>query len=413
MVTQQYAGVELGNMITEIFFSEEGKSYTDIYIQPGIPFRARVSSREWIDVSVKGEKKIYSADQFNAAMASFFANEKGIPDHNWRDRVDSNGKCAYPVFPIVKEEVEINSADGTGAPAAYREYRVRGTLQKQNNGQYGLLLRCLRDVPNSMQEVGLPEEELITILQQNRSGLILVTGPTGSGKTTSIAAMVDWINKNMTANIVMIEDPSEFQHRPQKSVIISREVGTDVDSYEEGVEQVLRFAPDVVGIGEIRDSETMRAAVRVGESGHLVIATLHAPTSVGAIRKALGYLDMPGEQMSLSGCLLAVMAQALVPAKSGSGKVLAYELLDCRMGESTGPDRVTVQQAIGEYVSANGEKALEQLSERFIEGKAGGSHSMSFAQTLPSLVKKGLIDARRAAAIAPDAKTIKALLAMP
>lgn len=407
--------VDLSDLVTRIFGSHIGASITDIYIQPDLPFRARIAGQEWIELSDPDHKDghrpiVYTHARFEAAMAAFFSKEEGRPNQNWRDEVKRSGGCAYPVFKMkVLEYLPMKPEDEDLPRIVERDYRVRGTLQCQNMGDHGIMLRCLREVPESLDAIGLPPS-LETLLQQ-RSGLILVTGPTGAGKSTSIAAMVNLINSTRTANIVMIEDPVEYLHVPKKGVIITREVGTDVGSYEKGVEQVLRFVPDVIGIGEIRDSATMRAAVRAGESGHLVIATLHAPTTVGAIRKVLGYLDTPGEQMAFSGCLVGIIAQALIP-KIGGGKALAYELLDCRISGDKDKGMTSVQSVIGDVIAGKGEEPLSRLAADLRDGKGGGPLSVHFSTSLKAMVKSGEVESVRAAAVASDRQTIKELLDM-
>lgn len=409
MSYQMNQAADLADLVTQFFTSEIGASITDVYIQPGLPMRARIAGQEWIELTDPQDPErliSYTSERFDAAMAAFFSKDGDKPNPQWRDLVKAGGGCAYPVFKM--PVIELTERDGK-PDSVTLNYRVRGTLQRQNMGEYGLMLRCLREVPESLDSIGLPPQ--LEVLLQQRSGLILVTGPTGAGKSTSIAAMVDLINSTRTAHIVMIEDPVEYLHVPKKGVVITREVGTDVDSYEHGVEQVLRFVPDVIGIGEIRDAATMRAAVRAGESGHLVIATMHAPTTVAAIRKVLGYLETPGEQMAFSGCLVGIVAQALIPKKNG-GKALAYELLDCRISGDKDAASQQVQNAISEVIVGKGEQPLTLLAESLRNGTGGGPLSAHFSISLKAMVKTGEVDALRAAAVAHDRQTMTELMQM-
>lgn len=409
MFNQFEMGADLADLVTRIISGSGGSSITDVYIQPELPFRGRIASQEWVQVSDPdhpGRPIVYSAERFDAAMSAFFAKDDLRTNPRWKDEVAQSGGCAYPVFKMVV--TELTDVDGV-SKSVDRHYRVRGTLQKQNGGEYGLMLRCLREVPESLESIGLPMT-LETLLDQ-RAGLILVTGPTGAGKSTSIAAMVNHINSTRTANIVMIEDPVEYLHEPKKGVVITREVHTDVDSYEKGVEQVLRFVPDVIGIGEIRGAATLRAAIRAGESGHLVIATMHAPTTTAAIRKAIGYLDSPGEQMAFSGCLVGIIAQALIPKRSG-GKALAYEVLDARISGDKDVGGTSVQGIISDIVSGKGEEPYTRLSNDLRDAKGGGPLSSHFSVSLESLVRSGEVAAERAAAVASDRVTVKKLLDM-
>lgn len=412
MSNHQFAvAADLTDLVTRIISGTGGSSITDVYIQPNMPFRGRVASQEWVQI-VDPDRPgnlpiIYSSERFEAAMAAFFAKDDQRPNAQWKEEVVKAGGCAYPVFKMLVQE--LSEVDGV-QKAVDRNYRVRGTLQKQNGGEYGLMLRCLREVPESLESIGLPPT-VETLLEQ-RAGLILVTGPTGAGKSTTIAAMVNDINSKRTANIVMIEDPVEYLHEPKMGVVITREVHTDVESYEKGVEQVLRFVPDVIGIGEIRDAATLRAAIRAGESGHLVIATMHAPTTTAAIRKAMGYLETPGEQMAFSGCLVGIIAQALIPKKSG-GKALAYEILDARMsGDKEDGTSTSVQSIISDIVSGKGEEPYTRLAQDLREGKGGGPLSSHFGVSLLGLVRSGEVTPLRAATVASDRVTIKQLMAM-
>lgn len=412
MLNQFQMGADLADQVTRMVTGAGGESITDIYIQPGLPFRGRIASQEWIEIKDPDNPDrpvIYSHERFDAAMAAFFARDEERANNKWREEVTASGGCAFPVFKMTVIETLPALGEDTMPRSVERQYRVRGTLQKQNGGEYGLMLRCLREVPESLEAIGLPIA--VEHLLEQRSGLILVTGPTGAGKSTTIAAMVNRINSTRAANIVMIEDPVEYLHEPKKGVVITREVGTDVKSYEKGVEQVLRFVPDVIGIGEIRDAGTLRAAIRAGESGHLVIATMHAPTTVAAIRKAMGYLDSPGEQIAFSGCLVGIIAQALIPKKRG-GKALAYEILDARMTGDRDAIQHSVQNMIGDIVSGKGEEPYTLMSNELREGRGGGPHSSHFSISLESLVKSGEVDATRAAAVASDRQTAQRLLAM-
>jgi twitching motility protein PilT len=166
-------------------------------------------------------------------------------------------------------------------------------------------------------------------LTRRPNGLILVTGPTGVGKTTTLNFMVDAINRHRRAKIVTIEDPIEFVHENVRSIIIQQEVTTDVLSYRSALVHVLRQDPDVIVIGEMRDLETIETALTAAETGHLVLATLHTPDSVQTIQRIFSVF--PSNQQNailvqLANCLQAILAQKLLPRASGEGRVLASEV---------------------------------------------------------------------------------------
>ncbi|MHB8571843.1 MAG: type IV pilus twitching motility protein PilT [Candidatus Dormibacteria bacterium] len=196
--------------------------------------------------------------------------------------------------------------------------------------QRGSLAIALRRIPYaipSMADLGLPES--VQSLAKLRQGLVLVTGPTGSGKSTTIASMLDWINANRAFHIVTIEDPMEYVHRHQMSVVDQREVGVDTSSFASALRSALRQDPDVILVGEMRDLETIAAAITVAETGHLVFATLHTNDTSQAVDRIIDVF--PGEQqqqirIQMANTLAGVVYQQLLPGLSGS-RVAAYEVL--------------------------------------------------------------------------------------
>ncbi|HEX42220.1 MAG TPA: PilT/PilU family type 4a pilus ATPase, partial [Phycisphaerales bacterium] len=161
-------------------------------------------------------------------------------------------------------------------------------------------------------------------------GLFLVTGPTGSGKTTTLATMINYINENFDRHIVTVEDPIEYYHNHKKSVINQREVGIDVPSFAEALRRVLRQDPDVILVGELRDLETIEAAVRAAETGHLVFSTIHTTSASGTVTRIIDVFPVDQQEqirVQLSSNLIAVLSQALCPVVSGRGRVAAYEFM--------------------------------------------------------------------------------------
>ncbi len=191
-----------------------------------------------------------------------------------------------------------------------------------------MAIRLCEPSIRAREELGLPP--VIDELTRLPSGLVLVTGPTGSGKTTTLNYMIDSINQNRRAKIVTIEDPVEYVHDNVRSIIIQQEVQTDVKSFREALIHVLRQDPDVVVIGEMRDLETIETALTAAETGHLVMATLHTPDAVQTVQRV--YSVFPAEQQNaiivqLASVMQAVIAQKLLPRADGSGRVLATEIL--------------------------------------------------------------------------------------
>ncbi|MBI4355335.1 MAG: type IV pilus twitching motility protein PilT [Candidatus Omnitrophica bacterium] len=205
--------------------------------------------------------------------------------------------------------------------------RFRGNCFVQR-GAVGLAIRAIPYQIRNFAECGLPEKVVIEFCRKPR-GLVLVTGATGSGKSTSLASMINWINQERTAHIVTIEDPVEYTFRNQKALIDQREVGSDTRSFEQGLRHVLRQDPNVILIGEMRDLETVEAALNIAETGHLVFATLHTSDSVQTINRIIDVFPshrQPQVRTQLSFVLLGVLCQQLIPKVKG-GRVLACEVM--------------------------------------------------------------------------------------
>jgi twitching motility protein PilU len=195
-------------------------------------------------------------------------------------------------------------------------------------GATGIVLRRVKTEVPSFESLDLPP--LLAELALERQGLILVVGATGAGKSTTLAAMIDYRNAHSRGHIVTIEDPVEFIHPRKQSVISQREVGIDTDSYLIGLQNALRQAPDVIFVGELRDAGTVAVALHSAETGHLVFSTLHATNATGAIERLLNFFppDARGSiLMQLSLMVRAIIAQRLVPRAGGKGRVAAMEIL--------------------------------------------------------------------------------------
>ncbi|MCX7772532.1 MAG: PilT/PilU family type 4a pilus ATPase, partial [Clostridia bacterium] len=210
---------------------------------------------------------------------------------------------------------------------SFGSYRCRLNIFKQK-GFYSLAFRMLNPKIKGFEELGLPSV-LSDLCCLNR-GLILITGPTGTGKTTTLAAMVDWINSNRDCHIVTLEDPIEYIHQHKRSIVNQREIGQDSNSYANALRAVLRQDPDVILIGEMRDLESISIALTAAETGHLVLSTLH---TIGASKTIDRIIDVfpPYQQnqirTQLSMVLQGVISQQLIPLASGTGRVVATEVM--------------------------------------------------------------------------------------
>jgi twitching motility protein PilT len=205
--------------------------------------------------------------------------------------------------------------------------RVRASVFRQR-GTVGVSMRLIPDKIPAVESLGLPQA-VINLAQEQR-GLVLVTGVTGSGKSTTLAAIIDVINRTRPGHILTIEDPIEFVHRNKRSVVTQREIRTDTDSYATGLRAALRQDPDVILIGEMRDPETIETALVAAETGHLVFSTLHtlnAPETINRIVAVFPPHQHDQIRHQLAGVLKASVSQRLLPAADGKRRVLAAEVL--------------------------------------------------------------------------------------
>jgi len=195
-------------------------------------------------------------------------------------------------------------------------------------GNVSLSLRLIPSRLMSLSEIGLPAT-VESLLSRTR-GLFLVTGPTGSGKTTTLASMVNYINENFDRHIITVEEPIEYYHEHKQSIINQREVGTDVSSFSDAVRRALRADPDVILVGEMRDIDTMEAAIRAAETGHLVFSTLHTTGAAGTVNRIVDAFPVGQKEMvrvQLASSLMAVISQTLVPRVDMPGRIAAYEFM--------------------------------------------------------------------------------------
>jgi twitching motility protein PilU len=211
------------------------------------------------------------------------------------------------------------------SPTGLSRFRCNAFLQQ---GKVGIVLRQIPQELPSIDALGLPQ--VLKTLAMHKRGLIIFVGATGSGKSTSMAAMLDYRNENSHGHIITVEDPIEFVHPHKNCIVTQREVGLDTDSWEAALKNTLRQAPDVILMGEIRDRETMEHAVVFSETGHLVLATLHANNANQALDRIINFF--PEERrtqllMDLSLNLRAMVSQRLVPLQTGKGRVAAVEIL--------------------------------------------------------------------------------------
>jgi twitching motility protein PilT len=271
--------------------------------------------------------------------------------------------------------------------------RFRCNVYRQRNTLSAAIRMIPYQIPR-IEDLGVPA--VLKQLVVRSSGLLLITGPTGSGKSTTLAALVQHLNETQPIHILSIEDPIEFVFRDLKASVTQREVGSDTRSIEEGLHAGLRQDPDVIVVGEMRDYETIRVALTAAETGHLVMSTLHTPDAKGAIERILDVVPPQIQnqvRMQLSTCLVGVIAQQLLSRSGGDGRVLAAEVM-------------VNSPAIA---SAIAENELDRISA-LMESSNDYYQMQTLNQSLRQLVESGSITLKEAIRISPRPEELKQLL---
>ena len=252
------------------------------------------------------------------------------------------GKCLPTSYPVQDAEACRRLAHSVMTPRQIQRFedhpeldisleleglcRFRCNIYKQR-GTFGMCLRLIPLAIKTLEDLGMPP--VLKSMCMHKQGLVLLTGPTGSGKSTTLAGMINHINENKQINIVTIEDPLEFVHPDKKCIVNQREVGIDTESFGDALRHVLRQAPDVILIGEMRDAETFQVALQAGETGHLVFSTLHTPSAYETLDRIANMFpphDKPQIALRLSTTLKGVVSQKLVPRMDG-GRIAATEIM--------------------------------------------------------------------------------------
>lgn len=273
--------------------------------------------------------------------------------------------------------------------------RFRANIYQQR-GSIAMVLRIIPLEIYTLDELGMPP--VIKDLTMHRQGLVLVTGPTGSGKSTTLAAMIDLINNTRTCNIITIEDPIEFVHEDKKAVVSQREVGIDTDSFTDALKYVVRQSPDVILIGEMRDVETMNVALAASETGHLVFSTVHTTSAAETLDRIINMFpphDKPQICMRMANSLRGIISQKLLPRADGTGRIAAVEIMIATP---------TINKLIEEGRSG-------QLYAAISEGGFWGMQTMN--QCLVKYFKAGLITEEEAILNAGNLTELKQMIRRP
>jgi twitching motility protein PilT len=264
--------------------------------------------------------------------------------------------------------------------------RFRVNLFRQR-GTMGIVMRVIPFEIPTIEELELPGQ-LADIALTNR-GMVLVTGVTGAGKSTTLAAMLDHINKNRSQHILTLEDPIEFLHRDNRSSITQREIRTDTESFQKGLRAALREDPDTILVGEMRDTETIDIALKAAETGHLVLSTLHTQSAVKTVSRIVSVFPTDEQDMvrvRLSESIVAIISQRLIPRKDGAGRIAAVEIMNAT---------ATIKDLIRDA------HRTEEIMDLIAEGREQYG-SQTFDQHLMELVQNGLVEFEIAKAAATN-----------
>ena len=298
----------------------------------------------------------------------FIASE-AIGGENWRtDLLASGGKLDGAV-------------DLTGSRLRYSIYETNGASHHTN-----VVLRIIRNTIIPIENLGSGQNVLKDFASRGK-GLVIITGPTGSGKTTTLSSMIDRINTDRSCHIMTIEDPIEHVHTKKKAIISQREVGTNLDSFASGIEGAMRQRPDVIAVGELLDRDTVETLFRAADSGHMVLATTHGRSAKDVINRLLGFFNADEREQRrqvLASCLTSIVSQVLVPSLNREEWVLASEVL------------VNTNAVRSIIASGN----LAQLPAVIQQGRVDGMNLLS--NDLTRLIREGKISLQHARMAAYD-----------
>ncbi len=337
--------------------NERGAS--DLHITVGVPPKIRIDG-ELTDIA---DERIMPADAENLIMPI-------IPDH------------------ARKQLVEMGESDFSYAVAGVGRYRVNAFRQR---GSYACVIRIVGTRIPSPQELGLPES--VVALTELKRGLVIVTGPTGSGKSTTLASLVDVINSTQNVNVITLEDPIEYLHRHNKAIVNQREIGVDSFSYTSALRAALREDPDVIMVGEMRDLDTISTAITAAETGHLVLSTLHTTGAANTIDRIIDVFPPHQQQqirIQLAGVLESVISQQLLP-KVFVGRVAAFEVMHTNTAIKN-LIRESKTHQIDNIIQTNRKLGMmmmdDAIMELYMRGEISKETALEYAQDQQNMKRK-------------------------
>ncbi|MCG8549471.1 MAG: PilT/PilU family type 4a pilus ATPase [Desulfobacterales bacterium] len=347
---------QLDYILTKMLDSNDNVS--DLNITPGKPLQVE-SSGQLLPVDMGPGFKVLTAFQTEVLALNLINNDRKQLETLLRE-----GSCDLSYQLSTKARFRVNIFS--------------------RSGKYAIVLRKLETVIPTIEKLNLPES--FHKMAEEKNGIIFVTGATGSGKSTSLAALLDKINDSKSVHVITLEDPIEYQHTQKRSTFNQRELGMDFDTFASGLRAALRQAPKVILVGEMRDRETVEIGLSAAETGHLVVSTLHSVDAGQTINRVLGMFSTEEEtqiRIRLADTVRWVVAQRLLP-KVGGGRVAAFEIMATNL---------RVKDSI-----LNGESEGKTFNDIIVAGKAQGM--ISFDEFIVSLYETGKIDENTAMAYA-------------
>lgn len=346
--------------IEEILSKAKEVGASDVHITVGIPPKMRVNGKL---ITMEGPK-LLPPDTMEIAI--HVMNEKQ------RQHFEENGEV-----------------DMSFAIAGEGRYRVNVYKQR---GSIAMAFRLVGTTIPSPESLGVPQS--VVDLYQKKRGLVLVTGPTGSGKSTTLASIIDTVNNNREAHVITLEDPIEYLHQHKKSIVNQREIGLDSNNYAKALRAALREDPDVILVGEMRDFETISTAITAAETGHLVFSTLHTIGAASTVDRVIDVFPPHQQQqirVQFANVLEAVISQQLIPMVNGEGRVAAFEVLHNNpavrnlIREGKTHQLTSVMQTNRKMGMITMDDALTQLYQEY---KISREMALQFAQDQESLKNK-------------------------
>ena len=346
--------------INDLLLDAQQRKASDLHITTGISPKCRING-ELIDM---GYQRLTPEDTQALLMPM-------VP--SWlKDRLIETGESDFSY-----------AIPGTG------RYRVNVFRQR---GSYAAVMRIINTVIPAPRSLGLPAS--VVDLTKKKRGLVLVTGPTGSGKSTTLASLIDLINTDSSRHIVTLEDPIEYVHKHKKSIVNQRELGIDTRSFANALKAALREDPDVILVGEMRDLETIEIAITAAETGHLVLSTLHTIGAASTIDRMIDVFPPHQQQqirVQLSAVLEAVISQQLIPLKEEEGRVAAFEVM-----HATPAIRNLVREGkshqLTSFIQTNKSLGMQTMDDAiyqlYFHGKISLEEAIAFAQDAVSMERK-------------------------